>query len=68
MTQGDITVHNARTAHLEIALDKLGTSGARVEPADDGFRVVMDGRPQAVDAVTLPYPGSRPTCSPWSWR
>ena len=57
MTQGDVTVHNARPEHLEIALDKLGTAGASVQGTDDGFRVVMDRRPTAVDAVTLPYPG-----------
>jgi UDP-N-acetylglucosamine 1-carboxyvinyltransferase len=57
MTQGDIAVHNARPEHLEIALDKLATSGATVTGLDDGFRIVMDRRPSAVDAVTLPYPG-----------
>ena len=57
MTRGDITVRNARPEHLEIALDKLSATGAVVEGADDGFHVSMDGRPQAIDAVTLPYPG-----------
>jgi UDP-N-acetylglucosamine 1-carboxyvinyltransferase len=57
MTRGDVTVHNARAEHLEIALDKLQTAGARVEAVDDGFRVVQEARPVAVDAVTLPYPG-----------
>jgi UDP-N-acetylglucosamine 1-carboxyvinyltransferase len=57
MTQGDITVERARPEHLEIALNKLETCGAVVEGTDDGFRVVMDRRPTAVDAVTLPYPG-----------
>jgi len=57
MTQGDIAVHNARPEHLEIALDKLTTTGATVTGLDDGFRIVMDRRPTAVDAVTLPYPG-----------
>ena len=57
MTRGDITVHNARPEHLEIALDKLVTAGASVAGTEDGFRVVMDRRPTAVDAVTLPYPG-----------
>jgi UDP-N-acetylglucosamine 1-carboxyvinyltransferase len=28
-----------------------------VHVTEDGFRVVMTGRPTAVDAVTLPYPG-----------
>ena len=57
MTQGDVTVHNANPAHLEIALDKLVTAGATVDRLADGFRVIMDRRPTAVDAVTLPFPG-----------
>ena len=57
MTRGDITVRNARPEHLEIALDKLSATGAVVEGTDDGFRVSMDRRPTAIDAVTLPYPG-----------
>ncbi|WP_370146519.1 UDP-N-acetylglucosamine 1-carboxyvinyltransferase [Streptacidiphilus sp. EB129] len=57
MTQGDITVEHARTEHLRIALDKLGAAGAQVSVVPDGFRVVMDRRPRAVDVVTLPYPG-----------
>jgi len=57
MTLGDVTVHNANPAHLEIALDKLVTAGATVDRVDDGFRVMMDRRPTAVDAVTLPFPG-----------
>ncbi|MDQ1618900.1 MAG: UDP-N-acetylglucosamine 1-carboxyvinyltransferase [Actinomycetota bacterium] len=57
MTRGDVTVHNARPEHLEIALDKLANAGAEVHGVEDGFRVVMDRRPSAVDAVTLPYPG-----------
>jgi UDP-N-acetylglucosamine 1-carboxyvinyltransferase len=57
MTQGDITIRNARSEHLELALDKLVTAGAQVSDVDDGFRVQMDRRPSAVDIVTLPYPG-----------
>ena len=57
MTQGDVTVHNANAGHLEIALDKLVTAGATVDRTADGFRVIMDRRPTAVDAVTLPFPG-----------
>ena len=57
MTRGDVTVHGARTEHLEIALDKLTTAGAQVTTTEDGFRVAMERRPTAVDAVTLPYPG-----------
>ncbi len=57
MTLGDVTVHGAQAAHLEIALDKLAGAGAHVVVSEDGFRVVMNRRPTAVDAVTLPYPG-----------
>ncbi|WP_306203708.1 UDP-N-acetylglucosamine 1-carboxyvinyltransferase [Actinoplanes sp. RD1] len=57
MTRGDVTVHGVRPEYLEIALDKLVSAGAVVEPGDNLFRVRMDDRPKAVDIVTLPYPG-----------
>jgi len=57
MTQGDVVVRNARSTHLDLALDKLATAGADISVTDDGFRVVMTRRPTAVDIVTLPYPG-----------
>src|SRR3954462_2143973 len=57
MTSGDVVVHGARTEHLELALDKLVQGGASVSVVEDGFRVRHDGRPRAVDFVTLPYPG-----------
>src|SRR3954452_19079538 len=57
MTSGDVVVHGARTEHLELALDKLVQAGAGVSSVDGGFRVRLDGRPRAVDFVTLPYPG-----------
>ena len=57
-SQGDITIDYARTAHLEIALDKLVSAGAMIEESASGFRVQMERRPRAVDIVTLPYPAS----------
>ena len=57
MTRGEVFVRGGRADHLEIALDKLVQAGATVTPASDGFGVRMDGRPRAVDVVTLPYPG-----------
>ncbi len=57
ITGGDVTVKGAISQHLEIALDKLTTSGATVSAQSDGFRVQMSERPRAVDIVTLPYPG-----------
>ena len=60
MTRGDITVLGVDPGHLNLVLEKLRTAGAEVttvaEP-QQGFRVVMNGRPKAVDFVTLPYPG-----------
>jgi UDP-N-acetylglucosamine 1-carboxyvinyltransferase len=57
MTRGDVTVHGVRPEYLDIALDKLVSAGASVEPGDNRFRVRMDDRPKAVDIVTLPFPG-----------
>jgi UDP-N-acetylglucosamine 1-carboxyvinyltransferase len=57
MTRGDVTVRGVRPEYLDIALDKLVTAGAVVEPGDNQFRVRMDVRPRAVDIVTLPFPG-----------
>jgi UDP-N-acetylglucosamine 1-carboxyvinyltransferase len=57
MTRGDVTVHGVRAEFLEIALDKLVSAGAVVEPGDNLFRVRMEDRPKAVDIVTLPFPG-----------
>lgn len=57
MTQGDITIQNAKSTDLELPLDKLVTAGAEVEVLADGFRVSMDRVPTASDIVTLPYPG-----------
>lgn len=57
ITQGDVMIANARAGDLEIALDKLVTAGAHIDVGSDGFRVMMEDRPKAVDVVTLPYPG-----------
>ena len=57
LTRGDVLVRGGRADHLFVALDKLSSAGAFVTVEQEGFRVVMDGRPRAVDVVTLPYPG-----------
>ncbi len=57
MTQGDVLVRGGHAEHLAMPLEKLVTAGAQVTQEDAGFRVRMEGRPQAVDVVTLPYPG-----------
>ena len=57
MTQGDITINNARAEHLGLPIEKLLATGAQIESGEDSIRVQMSGRPNCVDIVTLPYPG-----------
>ena len=57
MTRGTVTVRGVDPHHLDLVLDKLRTAGADVAVGLEEFTVAMDGRPQAVDFVTLPYPG-----------
>lgn len=57
MTRGDLTVRGVNPKHLALVLDKLRGAGADVTPLVDGFRVVQEGRPRAVNFATLPYPG-----------
>ncbi len=57
MTGGDVHIVNGRIGHLDVPLGKLIDAGAEVSSTDEGFRIVMNGRPTAVDIVTLPYPG-----------
>jgi UDP-N-acetylglucosamine 1-carboxyvinyltransferase len=54
---GDLTVAGGRAHHLDIALDKLASSGAAVSSDDRGFRLRVDRRLRSFDVVTLPYPG-----------
>lgn len=57
ITQGEISIHNARVNNLSLVLEKIAAAGAQVTEIADGFTVSMDRRPTAVDIVTLPYPG-----------
>lgn len=57
MTRGDITIQGGVATHLRMVLDKLAAAGADIETGPDWLRVSMSGRPQAIDVVTLPYPG-----------
>ncbi|MCO1658162.1 UDP-N-acetylglucosamine 1-carboxyvinyltransferase [Pseudonocardia humida] len=57
MTRGQVTVRGIDPHHIDLVLDKLRSAGAQTDIAADEFTVTMDGRPQAVDFVTLPYPG-----------
>lgn len=57
MTRGQVTVRGVNPHYLDLVLDKLRSAGARTDIHADGFTITMEGRPQAVDFVTLPYPG-----------
>jgi UDP-N-acetylglucosamine 1-carboxyvinyltransferase len=56
-TGGDILLEGVRTDHLDLFLSKLSEMGATVQAEASGPRVSAAGRPDAVDFVTLPYPG-----------
>ncbi|MEX0833382.1 MAG: UDP-N-acetylglucosamine 1-carboxyvinyltransferase [Actinomycetota bacterium] len=56
-TGGDVLLRGARAEHLDLALEKLSDAGANIAAEDDGLRIVAKARPQAVDFVTLPWPG-----------
>ncbi len=57
MTRGEVTVRGVDAHHLDLVLDKLRSAGARTVIRADDFTITMEGRPRAVDFVTLPYPG-----------
>jgi UDP-N-acetylglucosamine 1-carboxyvinyltransferase len=57
LVQGEVLVRGGRADHLENALDKLTSAGAVITVEPGGFSVRMEGRPKAVDVMTLPYPG-----------
>lgn len=57
ITRGKVTVEGARPDHLDALLAKLSEAGARVETDGDRITVGVEGRPEAVNVQTLPYPG-----------
>ncbi len=56
-TAGEVLLEGARADHLDLFLSKLSEMGAHVETDPAGVRVSAASRPEAVDFVTLPYPG-----------
>ena len=55
-TGGDVVVERVRPSDLTLPLIKLRAAGVLVEEGADSLRVKSDGL-EAVDVVTLPYPG-----------
>jgi len=57
-TGGRLRLEGAVPHHLDIVLDKLRETGARVSHGDDWIELDMAGeRPRAVTLTTAPYPG-----------
>jgi UDP-N-acetylglucosamine 1-carboxyvinyltransferase len=63
---GELTIAGGRAHHLDLALDKLASAGARISAVDDGFRVLVDKRLESFDVVTLPYPGFATDLQPFA--
>lgn len=57
VTHGDVTVLDAREAHLTSFLEKLRATGAEVESCGNDIRVNARDDLRAVDLITQPYPG-----------
>ncbi len=57
MTGGDLTLHNAQERHLDALLSVLRETGVAIDCAAGTIRVKGNGRPQAADITTDPFPG-----------
>ncbi len=61
-TDGEVTIHGARTDHMHAVLDKLREAGVKVERKGPSL-VVSRGRSlKPVDITTLPYSGFPTDC------
>jgi UDP-N-acetylglucosamine 1-carboxyvinyltransferase len=56
-TGGDVTLKNARSDILDVAVDKLREAGAILTSGPDWIRVQMSARPKAISFRTTEYPG-----------
>jgi len=57
ITNGEVTIPNARVDHLLAVVDKLRDIGVQVEKSGPGLVVASAGRLSPVDVTTQPYPG-----------
>src|SRR5918996_328603 len=55
--RGSVRLLGCRPDHIALPLQKLEAAGAEVARGDGEVRVAMSTRPQALDLVTLPFPG-----------
>ncbi|MCP3939205.1 MAG: UDP-N-acetylglucosamine 1-carboxyvinyltransferase [Actinomycetia bacterium] len=54
---GELTLAGARSDHMEMLLRKLSDMGMQICRTQTGIWAAVDGRLDAVDVATLPYPG-----------
>lgn len=57
MTGGAVAVEGLNWKHLESVLVKFEEAGAKVNRGDNRIEVIAQGRLQAADLTTLPFPG-----------
>lgn len=57
ITRSRITVTNVRARHLAAFLDKMRSCGVEFARKGNSIEVIPPRRPNAVDLITLPYPG-----------
>lgn len=57
MTGGSVAVEGLHWKHLESVLVKFEEAGAKVNRGEYRIEVIAQGRPQAADLTTLPFPG-----------
>ncbi len=57
ITRGSVRVEGVDPVYMTAPLERLTQAGAQIEPEDDAVTVTMPGRPNAVDFITMPYPG-----------
>jgi UDP-N-acetylglucosamine 1-carboxyvinyltransferase len=57
MTGGEIKVEGCMPSHLGALMEKLASTGARIEAASDSVAVKGPDRIKSVDIKTMPFPG-----------
>lgn len=56
-TEGDITIKNCISKHLDSLSAKIIEMGGIIEDYEDSLRVICNKRPKKISIKTLPYPG-----------
>ncbi len=57
ITRGEVVIDGVDASTLESTLDKLRETGAEVDVEGRSIRLLAHDRPEAIRAVTAPYPG-----------